>query len=104
MNKTKCKYGYVLKPIDIEEIEAMPNKIGYCPLCHKEINLNQLPKEVSMKVDKEKIERGLQCIKHNREKGCEDCGFYHVGKLVDCFGSTKHIIEILELVKNKKEI
>ncbi len=43
MNKIKCKYcGYIFSDRDIEEIKSMPNKIGYCKNCCKEINLNKI--------------------------------------------------------------
>lgn len=43
MNNPKCKYcGYQYSKIDIKEIKEILSQIGYCPLCHKEINLKKL--------------------------------------------------------------
>lgn len=100
MNKIKCKCGHIL---DRDEIEKIPSKIDYCPKCRREINLNKLPKEESMKVDKKKIERTIECIKLVKETGCEDCKLCDTN-IVDCIDSQKHTLDILEIVKNKKEI
>lgn len=53
MPKLKCPCGYLFSELDIEEIENIPSKIGYCPIpgCHKEINLTQLLNYIKSKVE-----------------------------------------------------
>lgn len=56
-----------------------------------------------MKIDKDKIERTLACMEQTIEAGCDGCRFSS-GKIFDCVESDRHVVSILELVKNKKEI